>query len=329
MFPRSIRALSRGPDKSDTCHVKPQRVPLSAVTNSVVLSEAAIEIDRPTEPPVPLLIHVEIPIGNPADPQDVTEYEHIIYRSMRQREASFPKTLVLQTEISMKDRNCLVDWMCRLHYKIQIAIESLFRAVGILDRAIALTRISRHRLHLIGAACLLVASKIEDSRPMTVGDAAAVGRGEYTPQDLLKMEIQICNLTGFDMQSPTILVFLIIFLRLNGQTLEFMLLARYIAELCLSCGDFVGVKASALAATSMVTTRTLAGLEPWTEELAMYTQFPFEELCGYCRIVHQMLLQADRKESSFIRRKYASDPFCHVANVPVPATLPLAFRLHD
>jgi hypothetical protein len=322
----AIRFIARPSAKPEMQQIKPHRVPLSVLSNSVPTSGHAM--GRP-EPPPTFLIHVEIPIGSPTDPQDVSEYEHIIYRSMRQREASFPKTLVRQTEISVRDRDFLVDWICRLHYKTQITTESLFRAVGILDRAIALTRMSKHRLHLIGAASLLIASKIEDGSPMAVADAIAIGQGEYTQQDLLKMEVQVANLIGFDTECPTILFFLTIFLRLNGQTQEFMLLARYLAELCLSCGEFVGVKPSALAATSLMMTRTLAGMEPWTEELAMYTQFPFEELCKYCKVVHEMLLQTGREESTFIRRKYASDPFCHVANVPVPPTLPLAFRLYD
>jgi hypothetical protein len=180
-------------------------------------------------------------------------------------------------------------------------------------------------LHVIGAAALLIASKIEDSICMSVSDAVSIGEGRYSTQDLLKMEIQLMNLIGFDAEFPTILFFLTIFLRLNGQTRQFMLLARYIAELCLSCGEFIGVKPSALAATALVMTRTLAGMDPWTEDLAMYTQFPFDELAVYCMVVHRMLLEQDRQESRFIRRKYASELFCYVANVPVPPRLPRPF----
>jgi hypothetical protein len=69
----------------------------------------------------------------------------------------------------------------------------------------------------------------------------------------------------------------------------------------------------------------LAAMEPWTKELALYTQFAFEELSGYCKIVHKLLLIPDREESAFIRRKYGSDPFCNVAGVPVPRQLPFPF----
>jgi hypothetical protein len=321
MWCGSLIATCRGSNKQDTKPQEAKRVPLSSVSNSVRQSH------EPPDGRIPaFLVHVEIPIGCPLDSQDITEYEHICYRSMRQLESSFPKAAVRQSDITARDRDLLVDWICRLHYKTQISTESLFRAVGILDRAIALTRISRNRLHVVGAAALLIASKIEDSIYMSVSDAVSIGEGQYSLQDLLKMEIQLMNVIGFDAEFPTILFFLTIFLRLNGQTRQFMLLARYIAELCLSCREFVAVKPSALAATALVMTRTLAGMEPWTEDLAMYTQFPFDELAAYCNTVHRMLLQPDRQESMFIRRKYASEPFCHVANVPIPPRLPSSFR---
>jgi hypothetical protein len=292
--------------------LKPERVPLGLISNSVPASRRR----HAPDPVRPVFVHVEFDIGLASDPQDVTEYEHIIYRAMRQRETLFPKAQVQQTEVTSHDRDCLVDWMCRLHYKAQITTESLFRAVGILDRGMALTRMSQNRLHLIGAAAMLIASKIEDTVAMSVDDAVAIGQKEYSPQDLRKMEIQLVNLINFDVEFPTILFFLTIFLRLNGQTQEFMLLARYISELCLASSDFLGVKPSAIAATALVVARTLAGMEPWTEQLAMYTQFSFEEVRGYCKTVHGLLQTPEREESAFIRRKYASDPFCNVAKAP-------------
>jgi hypothetical protein len=135
-----------------------------------------------------VVVHSEIAIGLSSDPQDVTEYEHIIYRSMRERETFFSKSAVEQTEIGSPDKDCLVDWMCRLHYKAHVTTESLFRAVGLLDRAMELTRMSRHRLHLIGAASLFIASKIEDTSALSVGDAVAIAQHEYSPQDLRKMD---------------------------------------------------------------------------------------------------------------------------------------------
>jgi hypothetical protein len=185
---------SRSFPQGQQSSTKPQRVPLGVISNAV----HAAPPDSRFEPVRSVFVHAEVSIGAPFDPLDVTEYEHIIYRSMRQRETHFPKAKVQQTEITMRDRDCLVDWMCRLYYKAKITTESLFRAVGILDRGLALTRMSPNRFHLIGAASLLIASKIENRPALSMNEAVAIAQQEYSAPDLRKMEIQLINLINFD-----------------------------------------------------------------------------------------------------------------------------------
>ena len=278
-----------------------------------------------TQTPREVFVHAEFPIGSPYDAQDVCEYEHIIYRSMRERETHFPAVAVQQTEVTARHRAYLVNWMCRLHYKAQITTEGFYRAVGIVDRAMTQTVMSPNRLPIIGTAAMLIASKIEDVQALSVGDACMIADNMFSPDELKKMEGQLINLIGFDTEFPTPLFFLTIFLKLNGRTQEIMLLARYLCELCMTSHEFIGVKASAVAAACLMMTRTLIQVEPWTEQLAAYTQYGFEDLCRYCKVIHQMLLDTDCEETSFIRRKYQSEPFCNVASVPVPAQLPLPF----
>jgi hypothetical protein len=312
---------------------KMPRGPLCPISNGIlsapVIEGIPIDPDEPSQLIVEPFIHVELPIGSPADPQDIAEYEHIVYRSMRIREVHFPEALVEQCEISPRDRSLLVDWMCRLHYKAQITTESFFRAVGILDRAIALVHISPHRFHIIGAAAMLIASKIEDTRPVSTDDVVTVSSKEFSADDLKRMELQLINLIQFDTEFPTPLFFLTLFMTLNGQSKETILLARYLLELAMTTPEFMGVRASAIAASAVMMTRTLAGIEPWTEEMAAYTQYGFEDLCQYVKIFHAVLLDAEREESSFVRRKYSTNNFCFVANVPIPAELPLPFPYYE
>jgi transcription initiation factor TFIIIB Brf1 subunit/transcription initiation factor TFIIB len=248
---------------------------------------------------------------------------------MRVSEVEFPEAVVEQTEISLQDRALLVDWMCRLHYKAQLTTESFYRAVGILDRAIALVHISPQRLRVIGAAAMLIASKIEDLRPMTTDHAVSVAQNEFSEDDLKQMEVQLINLIEFNTEFPTPLFFLTRFISITDHCKELALLSRYLLELAMTSGEFLGVRPSAIAASALMMTHTLAGMEPWTEEMAGYAQYGFEDLCGYCRVFHAMLLEPQREESNFMRKKYASEPFGFVANVPVPPELPLPFPYYE
>jgi hypothetical protein len=57
-------------------------------------------------------------------------------------------------------RSVLVDWLIDVHFKFKLIPETLFKAIGILDRYITtLTEISPKKLQLIGIASLFIASK--------------------------------------------------------------------------------------------------------------------------------------------------------------------------
>ena len=312
---------------------KPQRIPLSLISNGTGSTSPNQNTQHKQisyhQLPYTPFIHVELPIGLPCDPQDVTEFEHIIYRSMRIRELKIPEFSVQQTEITPSDRGMMVLWLCRMHYKCQLATETLHRCIGILDRVISLTNVSRNKLTLIGSAAMLIASKIEDIQPIQIEDIITIAENSFSENDLKRMEVNVINLIGFDTEFPTILFFLNIFLRLNGQTLQIMLFARYVAEICMTSAEFMNVKPSAIAATALMMTRTIAGVEPWTEALAAYTQYSFENLCHYCKVAHALLLQVGKDEVNFIRRKYSIDQFYNVSCIQIPDQLPIPFPYYD
>jgi len=269
--------------------------------------------------------HVEYQIGDPNNPQDVTEYENIVYRSMRNRENVFPECIVEQTEINGMHRGLLVDSMVRIHYKTQLTTVTLYRAVGILNRVLSLTELTKDRLQIVGCASLLIASKVEDIMPLQIESALICTNHSFSKSDLLKMETQIANLIEFDLAFPTPFFFLSYFLRINGQTNEIILLTRYILEVCLTCEEFFDVKPSAIAATSIMMMRVIIGEEPWTEELANFSQYSFDDLSGHAKSLHQILLQKNREESFFIKKKYGSEPYLGVSMIPVPKELPCPF----
>ena len=263
-------------------------------------------------------VHVEYQIGEPLDPQDVSEYENIIYRSMRGREKLFPQCLVSQSQITSTDRGLIIDWMSRIHFKTQLTTNTLYISIGILDRVIHLTDITIDRLEILACACLFIASKSEDLIPISLSSIITCSNNSFTKNDLIKMETQVSNLIEFDISFPTSLFFLTIFLRLNGQTQITMLLARYILEVAMTSEYFIDVKPSAIAATSLMMMRFICNEEPWTEELYNYTQYSFDDLLKHFNDLYNELIQPNREQSDFIRKKYSSSPFQGVALLPIP-----------
>jgi len=304
------------------------RVPLAPISNNQrrrqlveksvksVASQASIVI-RPVQ--AEPFRHVEIPIGNPDDPQDVVEYEHIIYRSMRSKENATRPLQFAQTDITLRDRNLLIDALDRFHYKLGLTTNALYRFIGILDRYLSVTPVPRSKLHLVGCASLLIASKIEDIFPAQSSDLIQLSEHSFTQGELFAMEIQVINAIRFDTTFATPLFFLTQFMRIHDQTKESLLLGRYILELCHTHDAFFGVRPSMIAAVATMVTRILNGEEKWPRELAEYTMYAEDDLDPFAAVVREMLIDADREESRFMRRKYGSEPFHSVAHVKIPA----------
>ena len=264
--------------------------------------------------------HQEVIIGDKNDPQDVFEFEHIIYRTLRTRENNMKPIEFHQNEISLRDRNLLIDCICRYHYKLGLMTNTFYRFIGILDRYLSICQLPKNKLKLYGCACFLIASKIEDIYPAQSSDLISLSERSFTRRELFSAEIQIINSIGFDTTFATPLFYLTQFMRISGQTKETLLLARYILEICQSHEKFYGVKAALIASVSVMVTRILKGEEAWTQDLYGYTQFTEEELRPYASIIRSMLVQQDREETRFMRRKYGSDLFLNVSRVKIPSS---------
>jgi hypothetical protein len=74
-----------------------------------------------------------------------------------------------------------------------------------------------------------------------------------------------------------------------------------------------------MAAVAIMVTRILNGEEKWPAGLAGYTMYTQEQLEPYGTAIRLMLLDRDREESRFMKRKYSSEPFRAVGHVKIPA----------
>jgi hypothetical protein len=59
-------------------------------------------------------------IGEEHNTLDVTDYEGHIYRTLRIQEIQTPQLPILSADITLRDRNVIVDHRDRFHYKLGI-----------------------------------------------------------------------------------------------------------------------------------------------------------------------------------------------------------------
>ena len=318
---RTSESTSRNDQKHNVARVPLGRISTNRLSRPVSFKSTHSEPKQEKEyVQLPQFKHKEVPIGSIEDPQDVAEFEHIIYRTLRAEEIAMKPLEFIQKDITLRDRNMIIDAVCRYHYKLGLMTNTFYRFIGILDRYLSVAQVPKNKLKLYACAAFLIASKIEDIYPAQSSDLISLSERAFTRRELFAAEIQIANSIEFSTTFATPLFYLTIFMRINGQTKESMLLARYIMEICQSNEKFFGVQPAIVASVSVMVTRILTGESQWwPKALAEYTVLTEEQLMPYAKIIRAMLVQEDREETKFMRRKYCSDLFLKVGCVKVPS----------
>lgn len=98
----------------------------------------------------------------------LTQDEKRMYKHFREREIVHkvnPKYLRHQPDLSEHLRMMVVNQLSMVHLYERLNPETLFLAVNLLDRYLGCVEIYHEDLQVIGATCLLLASKYEESPP--------------------------------------------------------------------------------------------------------------------------------------------------------------------
>lgn len=93
-----------------------------------------------------------------------------------------------QPEINYKMRTILVDWMIEVCDEYKLHSETLFLAVGMIDRFLSNMSIPRHNFQLLGTTALFIASKYEEIYPPEIMEFVYITDDSYTKYQILNME---------------------------------------------------------------------------------------------------------------------------------------------
>lgn len=305
------------------------RMPLSNVSNVRMVSEDknyhSTRSNYTRSRSVERFSHKECSFGDPKNPLDVTQYQHIIWRSLCQNELNERPVVFRQEELNSTDRGIAFDNMSHVHYRLGLGTNGLYIAYGMMDRYMSIKQLPKNKLKTYCCAALFIGSKVEDYHQPRIGDLIRMadhcfGENErsFSPRDLYAAEIDLINTIGFEITFGTPLFYITQLLRISGQTQDTVLLGRYILEVMQTGEKFIGMKYSKQAAVAVMVTRILNGETKWTSQLAGYTNYSETELYTYALAVRDMLAENDLITTRFMRRKYGTDLFHCVSRVRIP-----------
>lgn len=105
-------------------------------------------------------------------------------------------------------RGILVDWLVEVAAEFRLVSDTLFSAVGFVDRVLSARAVPRARLQLVGVACMLLASKYEEIYAPQVDEFVFITDNTYSRDELLAAEKEALGDLRFSLSAPTSKTFL-------------------------------------------------------------------------------------------------------------------------
>ncbi|KAG8511352.1 Cyclin N-terminal domain-containing protein 2 [Galemys pyrenaicus] len=177
----------------------------------------------------------------------------------------------LPRTVTPEMRALVVDWLVQVHEYLDLAGDTLYLAVHLLDSYLRAHRVRLHRLQLLGVACLFVASKMEECDFPEPASLCLLGAGSFSLSELLRAERRILRRLDFRLHHPGPLLCLGLLAALARSSPMVLLLATYFLELSLLEAEAAGWEPSRRAAAALsLAHRALDGAGPGPEP-ALYS----------------------------------------------------------
>jgi hypothetical protein len=147
-------------------------------------------------------------------------YKYDNYQQRRRLEAEYsidPKYLERHlasgaiksnTAVNWRMRTILLDWLVEVNASERLFPETLFLGANIIDRFLQEKPLSRRQLQLVGSACMWIASKYCDVRPIGTDTFYELSDGYCKCKDIVRVETTVLNTLRWKIAAPTTYDFL-------------------------------------------------------------------------------------------------------------------------
>ena len=236
----------------------------------------------------------------------------------------------MQTDINLKMRSILIDWLIEVHYKFKLYPSTLFICVNILDRYLEKVSIQRSKLQLVGVTALFVACKFEEIYPPEVRDCVYISDYAYDREEVLKMESTVLGELNWEIMVPTAYHFMTRYLQCIRCAERTKLTAFYYAErnlqelVIFNLSPRQYAAAAIYAALQQQNTQypDMSHMSVWPRELVEESGLEESEVLPHARemIKHvgEETVTTSKRRLVATKKKYQSAKFDNVASLPLP-----------
>ncbi|KAF7684565.1 G2/mitotic-specific cyclin cdc13 [Astathelohania contejeani] len=189
--------------------------------------------------------------------KDITMYqeyiEHIFkhFKDIENKTNIDPNYMSFQDELTWSMRELLVDWMVDAHCKLELATETLFLSINIIDRFLSLRTVSVAKLQLVGITSLMIASKYEEVVCPTIDTFASLSETEIYEEEIIKAEKYMLHVLDYRLEYSSPLNFLRKNIKFKKNGILIQSIGKYLLEMSMHFQEYLLYPGSMLAASAM------------------------------------------------------------------------------
>jgi len=226
----------------------------------------------------------------------------------------------VQNVVTPHNRSYALDWLVQVQMHFKLSNKSLFLAVNIFDRLLAVQQINHASVQLTCISSLMIAVKYEQVWPLSVSDYTFICGNAYTPRQICDMERTILGRIDYRLTVPTLSSFLSILCKKYYGNETLVWLASYLCELTLLEYSFYKHKPLLVCAACIMVARMSLGYKAWTKTLAKHSKCKEGQLRMIASEVILMHRAAPTSGFQSVREKYSKKG---LGNVSAIKALPL------
>ena len=169
------------------------------------------------------------------------------------------QSIEIQTEIQWFMRPYLLDFLLEAHHAFQLLPETLHLTANLLDRYCSRRVVYKRHYQLVGCAALLIAAKYGDrkERVPTIRELKSMCCSLYDDDMFTQMEWHVLQTLNWVIGHPTTTTFLQLAMSEVSFDPELEHMAWYLTELALYHKEFIPVRPSVMARSSLALARCI------------------------------------------------------------------------
>lgn len=221
-----------------------------------------------------------------------------------------------QSDINIKMRAILVDWLIEMHEKFNFKSQTLYQTIWLIDTYLSLKYIRRSDFQLLGLGCMYISCKFNEIFYPILKDCIEISDGAYTKEDLLNIEKDILKTINYNVLPPSKEDFYNIIAKAFEFGEKQYYLGKFFMENSLIDYNMIKYPSSVIAVACSYIVMKFFKTENYKKLYStriIYDKCPQKIIKDSARELCFLVKNLNNSEFKAIKKKYSSDKFFNVA----------------